>query len=218
VSTLHKLIYQRIIFCHKCRRSMFVGMNTRYVCHLIRHTGINKLLILLSVPGLMSLYPSSISIMSAKKVGLANYITEEQYRQEGIVRSTLKRFLNIKAEGISRLTKIIVRHSLEKKLDPKLVASIIVVESRGNPLAISGAKAVGIMQIHVPTWAEIIDFTEKNPFDPDVNIDIGTSILADYLKRYKDLESALIAYEGSHDPAECEYPSKVMEVFRYRSH
>lgn len=218
MSTLHKLIYQRIIFCHRCRRSMFVGMNTRYFCHLMRHTGINKLIILLAVTGSISLYPSSISIMSARKVGLANYITEEQYRQERIVRSTLKKFSNIKAEDVSKLTKIIVRHSLEKKLDPKLVASIIVVESRGNPLAISAAKAVGIMQIHVPTWGEIVDFTENNPFDPEVNIDIGTSILADYLKRTKDLESALIAYEGSHDPAECEYPSKVMEVYRYRSH
>jgi len=218
LSTLHKLIYQRIIFCHKCRRSMFVGMNTRYFCHLLRHSGINKLLILLAVTGLIPLYPSSISIMSARKVGLANYITEEQYRQESIVRSTLKRFLNIKAEDINKLTKIIVRHSLEKKLDPKLVASIIVVESRGNPLAISGAKAVGIMQIHVPTWGEVVDFTENNPFDPEVNIDIGTTILAEYLKRTKDLESALIAYEGSHDPAECEYPGKVMDVYRYGSH
>jgi len=215
VSTLHKLIYQRIIFCHRCRRSMFVGMNTRYFCHLIRHTGVNKLLILLAVAGLISLYPSSISIMSARKVGLADYITEEQYRQERIVRSTLKKFSNIKAEDVSKLTKIIVRHSLEKKLDPKLVASIIVVESRGNPLAISGAKAVGIMQIHAPTWGEIIDFTENNPFDPEVNIDIGTSILANYLKRAKDLEAALVAYEGSHDPAETEYPSRVMEVYRY---
>jgi soluble lytic murein transglycosylase-like protein len=173
-------------------------------------------MILLAVLGLISLSPSSVSIMSTKKVSLASFITEEEYKQERIVRSILKRFLDIDSEEVSKLTKLIVRHALNKKLDPKLVASIIIVESRGNPLAISGAKAVGIMQIHVPSWCDVVDFTEKNPFDPEVNIEIGTTILVDYLRHNKDLESALLAYEGSHDPTQSEYASKVMAVYRTR--
>ncbi len=216
MSALHKLMYQRILFCHTCHRSMFVGVNRRYLCHLVKHTGINKLMILLAVLGLISLSPASVSIMSTKKVSLASYISEEQYKQERIVQGILKRFLDIDSEEVSKLTKIIVRHALHKKLDPKLVASIIIVESRGNPLAISGAKAVGIMQIHVPSWCDVVDFTEKNPFDPEVNIEIGTTILVDYLRHNKDLESALLAYEGSHDPTQSEYASKVMAVYRTR--
>ena len=61
-----------------------------------------------------------------------------------------------------------------------------------------------------------MDFTEKNPFDPEVNIEIGTGILASYLKRCKDLESALVAYEGSHDIAASEYLTKVMQIYRTR--
>lgn len=216
MSALHKLMYQRILFCHKCHRSMFVGLNRRYFCHLVKHTAINKLLILLAVLGLISLYPSTISIMSAKKIGLASYVSNEEFKQEKIVQATLKRFANVNGVEVSNLSKIIVRHSLEKKLDPKLVAAIIVVESNGNPLAISGSKSVGIMQIHVPTWSNVVDFTEKNPFDPEVNIEIGTGILANYLKRSKDVESALVAYEGSHDIAESEYLAKVMEIYRAR--
>jgi len=216
MSALHKLMYQRIVFCHRCHRSMFVGLNRRYCCHLIKHTAINKLLILLAVLSLISLYPSSISIMSAKKVGLVNYVSEAEFKQERIVQATLKRFANVNTEDLGKLTKIIVKHALDKKLDPKLVAAIIVVESSGNPLAISGSKAVGIMQIHLPTWRSVIDFTEKNPFDPEVNIEIGTDILANYLKRSQDIQSALLAYEGSHDIAESEYPAKVMEIYRAR--
>jgi soluble lytic murein transglycosylase-like protein len=215
MSALHKLMYQRILFCHKCHRSMFVGLNRRYFCHLIKHTAINKLLILLAVLGLISLYPSTISIMSAKKVGQASYVSDEEFRQEKIVQTTLKRFANVNGEEANRLSKMIVRHALDKKLDPKLVASIIVVESNGNPLAISGSKSVGIMQIHLPTWSNVVDFTEKNPFDPEVNIEIGTDILANYLKRTKDIESALVAYEGSHELADSEYLAKVMEVYRH---
>jgi soluble lytic murein transglycosylase-like protein len=214
MSALHKLMYQRILFCPKCHRSMFVGLNRRYFCHLLKHTAINKLLILLAVLGLISLYPSTISIMSAKKIGLANYVSEAEFKQERIVQAILKRFANANGPDAGKLSKIIVRHSLEKKLDPKLVAAIIVVESSGNPLAISGSKSVGIMQIHLPTWSNVVDFTEKNPFDPEVNIEIGTGILANYLKRNKDVQSALMAYEGSHDIAESEYSAKVMEVYR----
>ena len=216
MSALHKLMYQRIIFCHKCHLSMFVGVNRRYFYHLVKHTGINKLLILLAVLGLISLYPSSVSIMSTKQVSLASYVTEEEYKQERVVQSILKRFTDVEKEDVSKLTKTIVRHALDKKLDPKLVASVIVVESRGNPLAISEAKAVGLMQIHVPSWSDVVDFTERNPFDPEVNIEVGTTILAHYLRHNKDLESALLDYESSHDPTQSEYASKVMAIYHTR--
>jgi len=214
MSAMHKLLYQRIIFCHKCRRSMFVGPNARYLIHLARHTLVNRLLILVSVLGLISFAPSTISIMSGRKVGLASFISEEQLKQEKIVQATLHKHSAIKPEQINRLTKIIVRHAQNKKIDPKLVAAIIVVESRGNATAISEGKSVGLMQVHVPTWGGVIDFTERNPFDPEVNIDLGTTILADYLKRYKDLDAALAAYEGTHNPEASEYLAKVMEVYR----
>ena len=217
MSALHKLLYKRIIFCPKCHRSMFVGLNRKYAGHLFRHTLINKILILLAVIGVIPLVPSSISIMPVRKIGLADYVSDEEYKQERVVHLLLSKSLDLEPDEISKLTKIIVRQSLSKKLDPKLVASIVIVESRGNPLAISGSKSVGIMQIHVPTWKEEVDFTEKNPFDPEVNIDIGTTILARYLKQYKDMESALVAYEGSRDPSESEYLSKVMEIYRSRT-
>jgi soluble lytic murein transglycosylase-like protein len=214
MSAMHKLLYQRIIFCNKCRRSMFVGPNARYLIHLARHTAVNRLLISVAVLGLISFAPSTISIMSGRKVGLANFVSEEQLAQEKIVQATLHKHSGMKSEQINRLTKIIVRHAQNKRLDPKLIAAIIVVESHGNPTAISEGKSVGLMQVHVPTWGGVIDFTERNPFDPEANIDMGTTILADYLKRYKDLDTALSAYEGTHDPETSEYLAKVMEVYR----
>jgi soluble lytic murein transglycosylase-like protein len=196
---------------------MFVGLNGRYFIHLARHTVVNKLLMLFAVLFLISLAPSSISIMSAKKSSSsADYVSEEQLRQEGIVRSTLSRHSDISEDQINKLAKIIVRNAENKKLDPKLVASIIVVESRGIPTAISGAKSVGVMQIHVPTWGNVVDFTENNPFDPEVNVDLGTTILADYLNRYKNWPTALAAYEGSRDSGSTDYPTKVMDIYHSR--
>lgn len=195
---------------------MFVGLNSSYIFHLIRHTAVNKFLILLAVLALISIYPSTISIMSARKVGLADYISEEQYQQERKVKNLLKRHADVPSEDLSKLTACIVRNAMSKKLDPRLVAAVMVVESRCNPTAISASKSVGLMQIHVPTWASQIDFTEKNPFDPEVNIDIGTTILANYIGHSKDLESALFAYVGAEDPTTSQYVSKVLEI--YNSH
>src|SRR2546422_2855027 len=101
MSALHKLMYQRIIFCRKCHRSMFVGVNRRYLCHLIKHTGINKFLILVAVLGLISLSPSSISIMSTRKVSSASYVTEEEYKQERTIQSVLKRFSDVDKEEVN---------------------------------------------------------------------------------------------------------------------
>jgi soluble lytic murein transglycosylase-like protein len=107
----------------------------------------------------------------------------------------------------------VVRHSRINQIDPKLVAAVIVVESHGNSLAISNAKSIGLMQIHLPTWASEINFAEKNPFDPETNIEIGTSILATYLKRHGDLKAALSAYEGSNSPSSSEYPNRILDVY-----
>lgn len=213
MSAVKKLLYKRIIFCPKCHHSMFVGLNTRYFCHLLRHTMVNKILIILAVPGLISLYPSSISIMSNKKVGLASYVSDEEYRQERVVRAVLKRALGTDEEHLNSLSKIVVRQARAKNLDPKLVAAVIVVESNGNPLAISGAKAIGLMQIHLPTWSQMVDFTEKNPFDPETNIDIGTTILADYIRNNRDLKGALTAYEGVGSVDAAAYYERIMEIY-----
>ena len=195
---------------------MFVGLNSSYIFHLIRHTAVNKFLILLAVLALISIYPSTISIMSARKVGLADFVSEEQYQQEKKVRNLLKRHADVSDVDLQKLTICIVRNAMSKKLDPRLVAAVVVVESRGNPTAISPSKSVGLMQILVPTWAAKIDFTEKNPFDPDVNIDIGTTILANYISHSRDLESALLAYVGAEDPSTSQYVSKVLEIYNSR--
>ena len=49
-----------------------------------------------------------------------------------------------------RLAESIVASARKHGLSPRLLASIVIVESRGNPFAISGQDAVGIMQRYIP--------------------------------------------------------------------
>ncbi len=95
----------------------------------------------------------------------------------------LKKF-EVQSARRARVAQAIVRSSRRHDLDPRLVASILIVESRGNPFAISSADAVGIMQIHVPTWARTIEEEGINLFKIEDNVDFGVRILRDYVKRY----------------------------------
>jgi soluble lytic murein transglycosylase-like protein len=95
----------------------------------------------------------------------------------------LKRF-NIAPTHRKRVAEAIVTSSSRHNIDPRLVASVLIVESRGNPFAISSRDAVGIMQIHVPTWAQTVDQEGINLFRIEDNVEFGVRILKDYIDRY----------------------------------
>jgi soluble lytic murein transglycosylase-like protein len=71
----------------------------------------------------------------------------------------------------------------------------MIVESRGNPFAISGQDAVGIMQIHLPTWGETADRENINLFKIEDNVDFGARILKDYVRRF-GVDEAIRRYNG----------------------
>lgn len=79
-------------------------------------------------------------------------------------------------------------------LDPKLVVSVIEVESGFNPRAVSPKGAQGLMQL-MPETAKMLGVT--NAFDPDQNLRGGIRYLS-YLHDLfnKDLSLALAAYNS----------------------
>jgi soluble lytic murein transglycosylase len=75
-------------------------------------------------------------------------------------------------------------------IEPELVLSIIRQESSFDPQARSGADAFGLMQV-LPSIAHLQEKRTHVHFDnhedlynPDINIPIGTSLLADLSKKY----------------------------------
>ena len=80
---------------------------------------------------------------------------------------------------------------------PQLVLAVIDVESAFDPFAVSYAGAVGLMQV-MPFWPNQLGLQTKDLIDVELNIRMGTSILAYYLEREKgDYRRALARYNGS---------------------
>jgi soluble lytic murein transglycosylase-like protein len=80
---------------------------------------------------------------------------------------------------------------------PQLVLAVIDVESAFDPFAVSYAGAVGLMQV-MPFWPNQLGLQTRDLLDVELNIRMGTSILAYYMEREKgDYRRALARYNGS---------------------
>jgi soluble lytic murein transglycosylase-like protein len=91
---------------------------------------------------------------------------------------------------------------------PQLVLAVIDVESAFDPFAVSYAGAIGLMQV-MPFWPTELGLTKKDLIDVELNVRMGTSILAYYLERERgDYRRALGRYNGSLGRRE--YPDLVL--------
>ncbi|MBI1905325.1 MAG: transglycosylase SLT domain-containing protein [Rhodocyclales bacterium] len=99
-------------------------------------------------------------------------------------------------------------------LDPLLIVAMMAVESSFNPLAESRMGARGLMQV-IPRWHMdkiAADADEDAFFDPVVNVQVGTLVLAEGLQRYGSLQEALQYYNGARNDPEARYTKKVLAV------
>ena len=86
------------------------------------------------------------------------------------------------------------------RLDPKLIASVIAVESNFNWKAVSPKFSLGLMQLQPKTAAEL---AVGNVFDPRQNITGGARYLRQLLDHYgQNLVLALAAYNAGPDRVE----------------
>ena len=118
----------------------------------------------------------------------------------------------------ARVARAVVASAREYDVDPYLVASILLVESTGNRFAISRRDAVGLMQIHVPTWAHLVEREGIDLFRVEDNIDLGTRILKDYTRRF-GLWEGVSRYLGTGGPPEAavEYVGRVRNIYSDRN-
>lgn len=92
------------------------------------------------------------------------------------------------------LEPLILQHSGDQNLDPKLVKAVIQTESGYNHRAVSNKGAIGLMQL-MPGTASLLKV--GNPYDPGENIRGGTLYLRQMLDRFAGkVELALAAYNA----------------------
>jgi soluble lytic murein transglycosylase-like protein len=125
-------------------------------------------------------------------------------------------------QSILQWSDIIADASQEHRLDPNLIAAIILEESNGDAQAYSRSGAVGLMQV-MPRDGIAASFmcingpcftnrpTMQELFNPHYNIHYGTEMIAGLLNKYGDLREALKSY-GPRDMG-YQYADQVLNTY-----
>lgn len=91
------------------------------------------------------------------------------------------------------LQRLIDHYGEYYQIDPILIRCIIEQESAYDPLALSPAGAMGLMQLMPDTaWLLGVD----DPFDPEQNIEGGVRYFSQQMDRFGSIELALAAYNA----------------------
>jgi soluble lytic murein transglycosylase-like protein len=94
----------------------------------------------------------------------------------------------------SQYGSIITDAARRHEIDPLLVSAVINQESGFQPRAVSKVGAMGLMQL-MPETAKSLGVTD--PFNPQQNVEAGTTLLRGLLDRYHgQLDLALAAYNA----------------------
>ena len=126
----------------------------------------------------------------------------------------ISRKYKVSNEAVREIVEISFSAGDKFEVDPYVVIAVIAIESSFNPLAESGAGALGLMQvmplIHRKKFEKYGGF-EKS-LDVKVNIYVGTEILKNFYLRYGNYQRALLAYVGVSQNSNSSYPKKVLRL------
>jgi soluble lytic murein transglycosylase-like protein len=222
----------KITFCGRCR-GMRVGWNKRHISHRLfcerwLHISSRCLSLVALTAALLLAFPKpSASVLSGDR-------PEQPVRQapsqkklvslDPVAVRSIDAFLEkqgIREADRKRLAEAIVASGRKHNLNPRLIASVMIVESRGNQFAISGKDAIGIMQIHLPTWGRTADREGVNLLKIEDNIDFGARILKNYIQQF-GLWEGVRRYNGvaAPDPSSenpvPEYVARVQHVYEFQ--
>ncbi len=125
-------------------------------------------------------------------ISLTNVPSDARYRRIDLQSNRLHPMMSER-----ELEPMISRYSRQHRLHPALIRAVIKAESDFDPLAVSRAGAVGLMQLMPHTAARM---EVRDSYDPEDNIGGGTKYLRQLLDRFRgNLPLALAAYNaGEH--------------------
>lgn len=118
----------------------------------------------------------------------------------------------VSADALEPVFKAVQSAARQRGLDPLLVIAVISIESRFNPFSQSPVGAQGLMQI-IPRFHQdkALQISSDSPFlDPIANVQMGTHILQEFIRRQGGVVEGLQYYNGALGDEEQAYANKVL--------
>jgi soluble lytic murein transglycosylase-like protein len=148
------------------------------------------------------------AVLIALRMGsLATEIAEESTRPDSVAGSLSPIF----TPEIQYWAADIVRWSATYSLDPDMVATVMQIESCGNPVVASPAGAQGLFQVMPYHFAD-----GENPLDPETNARRGLTFLAELMAELEGNSGlAFAGYNGGMGAATSSMDQWADETRRY---
>ena len=161
---------------------------------------------------------SNLLELSGKRISDTNFIVSQTDLEKEFEKTRVAKWISrkyrVSNEAVRQIVEISFSAGDKFEVDPYVVMAVIAIESSFNPLAESGAGALGLMQvmplIHRKKFEQYGGF-EKS-LDVKVNIYVGTEILKNFYLRYGNYQRALLAYVGVSQNSDSSYPTKVLRL------
>lgn len=145
--------------------------------------------------------------------------SEEQFSIPGVtaaqaqaLQSYIARKYKIAGNVAGALISTVFTVGRNMELDPQLLLAVIAIESRYNPFAESHMGAQGLMQVMTRVHTDKFAAFGEGPLaalHPLANIQVGSQILSDCIKRRGSLDGGLACYVGATGPSDGGYGAKV---------
>lgn len=120
-------------------------------------------------------------------------------------------------EASPDLIQATAQAAMDAKIDPRIAAATLAVESACNQFAVSSRGAIGFMQVMPRIWKDKYDFTGSvNLLNRQDNIRVGAQILGGLVKQYGVAEGVR-RYQGTGetcDTCDGRYTSKILSLAR----
>jgi soluble lytic murein transglycosylase len=97
---------------------------------------------------------------------------------------------------------LLQKYASQRGLDPYLVAALVAQESNFDPVIISHANAIGLMQVMPATGRGLArklgvrPYSTKRLQEAEVNVRLGTQFFADSIRKFGGVHFALAAYNA----------------------
>ncbi|NMG15915.1 transglycosylase SLT domain-containing protein [Aromatoleum bremense] len=153
------------------------------------------------------------AMLPAQRNAIAEGVLSSEMRR---VRDYVARRYKVPTTMLEPVLVAAEHHGRTSGIDPLLIVAMVAIESSFNPVAVSSMGAQGLMQV-IPRFHmdKIGDVDRKNPlFDPQLNVRVGTQVLAEGLRRFGSLQAALQYYGGARSDPQARYANKVLAMKR----
>jgi soluble lytic murein transglycosylase-like protein len=147
----------------------------------------------------------------------STFASADQPARQALV-TYLSRRYRIASEAATTLIDITYETGDDIGVDPLLILAVMAIESRFNPIAESDNGAKGLMQVIPRYHLDKLEGGKREhaALTPDVNIQLGSRVLKEYIDSTGSVEAGLQKYNGALWDGGNQYAHKILaERTRY---